>query len=549
MKERDDDSFDVIVIGGGVTGTGTARDCAMRGFKTLLIEKKDFAGGTTGVCSGMIHGGLRYLEYDIKTTKLSCIDSGYIQKMAPHLLFRIPFIIPIMKGAKFGMELMETVMEAYDRFSPYKMGKPHTRLSREEVLELEPGLSPDIVGAVTMDEWGIDVFRLCAINALSAAEHGAEIKNHCEVKRIIREGDVVAGVEVLDNISGERQTFRAKITINAAGPWVPHICRMAGVEVKLRPGKGTHLIFDRRLVNYAVTMETIDGREVFIIPHENSTLLGCTDDDYYGDLDNIAGNSEEFEYLLEAAERVIPSIRNYRIMRQMSGVRVTLHEWRKIEDKLSREHKCYDHLERDGVGGFLTIAGGKLATYRIMAQEITDMACGFLDSGGVCCSTHQEPLPGGEKEFNPIELTRDYPVSLPLARRLYYRQGARSSRILDLLHEHPEWARTICTCEQICEAEIRHVIRHEFAVTLDDVRRRTKMGGGPCQAMGCAFAAAVIMGDELEWGTERIYSEVNDFLQERWKGKAPVMQYSGHQLSQEEINQWKYGSLTNLISE
>jgi glycerol-3-phosphate dehydrogenase len=177
-----DFSHDVIVIGGGINGVGIARDCALRGMKTLLIEKHDFAKGASGNNTGMIHGGIRYLRYDVGTTKSSCTDSGYIQKIAEHLLHRVAFLFPIMKsdfGGQFLLEGAEIFFEAYDRFQPLKNGKSHTRLTREEALELEPGLSPNIIGAVTLDEWAIDSYRLTVENAVDAKLAGAQIRNYC----------------------------------------------------------------------------------------------------------------------------------------------------------------------------------------------------------------------------------------------------------------------------------------------------------------------------------------------------------------------------------
>ncbi|MBZ0253479.1 MAG: FAD-dependent oxidoreductase, partial [Candidatus Methylomirabilis sp.] len=189
--------YDLIVIGGGVNGAGIARDAAMRGLSTLLLEKYDFAAATTGASSGMIHGGLRYLQRDVGTTALSCLDSGYIQKIAPHLLFRIPFLYPVRDfgpAARVMIELVETYFSIYDRYQPLKNGRPHVRLSRQECLEIEPGLNPDIVGGVSMDEYGIDPYRLVVANAVSAHEAGATVMNHTEVTDFVKEGGRVVGV-------------------------------------------------------------------------------------------------------------------------------------------------------------------------------------------------------------------------------------------------------------------------------------------------------------------------------------------------------------------
>ncbi|MBI5119333.1 FAD-dependent oxidoreductase [Candidatus Poribacteria bacterium] len=524
--------YDVLIIGGGINGVGIARDCALRGFKTILIEKKDFSAGATGTCSGMIHGGPRYLEYDIATTRSSCLDSGYIQKIAPFLLFRIPFIFPVLKGDKYNIELIETFMEAYDEFVALKNGRPHTRLTRTDAMKLEPGLTDRIVGGVTMDEWGCSPFRLCILNALSAHRYGAEIRNHSLVEKLlIDESRQVIGAKVRNTLTGEHEELRARIVFNAGGPWSPQIAKMAGAQVKIRPAKGAHLVFDRRLSNVAITAETIDGRSIFVIPYENTSLVGTTDDDYYGDMDNVTVTRDEVQYLLEGIERVFPSIRRERIIRAFAGVRPTLYDWRKNEDELSREHAVFDHEQTDGVKGLLSIAGGKLASYRLMSEHATDVICQKLGVPAKC-RTHLEALPGGEGNVNLHEAAAEHDVPAYILQRLYQRYGTEYAKVL--AEEPKESARSvICQCESITEAEIRHVIRHEWARTLDDVRRRTRLGGGPCQGRRCTLAAASILAEELHLGPDELTGIALEFLQERWKGKVPIL--SGLQLAQEEI--------------
>src|SRR4051812_29456441 len=185
MSQFTDKVFDVAIIGGGINGTGVARDCAMRGLSVALFEKNDICAGSTGACSGMIHGGPRYLETEREVTRKSCEDSGAIQRIAPNLIFRIPILIPIMQAdPKIYFEMVETFAKAYDSFSVLKGGKPHARLSKEEVQTLDPGFAKDIVGAVSIDEWGTDPFRLVLLTAKSAVMAGAEIFTRTKVEGI-----------------------------------------------------------------------------------------------------------------------------------------------------------------------------------------------------------------------------------------------------------------------------------------------------------------------------------------------------------------------------
>ncbi|MCE9623854.1 MAG: glycerol-3-phosphate dehydrogenase/oxidase [Deltaproteobacteria bacterium] len=542
--------LDLIVIGGGVNGCGIARDAAMRGFKTALIEKNDFGSGTTGASSQMIHGGARYLLSDVQTTKLSSIDSGYIQKIVPHLLFRIPFIFPVLRKPNRGeflqkmyFEGIETYFESYDKYSALKNGKPHTRLSPEEALALEPDLVEGMVGAVTFDEWGIDSFRLCLGNVMSAAEHGCEILNHTEVTEIQKEGGRVVGVRVKSALDGSRRELRAKIVFNAAGPWVPKIAELAGCEIKLRPAKGVHLVLDRRISNYALMATAIDGRNIFMMPYQNTTIVGTTDDDYFGDPDEIPILEDEVEYLLEGIEQVFPRIRQARVINAWAGVRPTLYRRGPSEDELSRAHEIFDHEYRDRLPGFLSIAGGKLAAYRMMSQEAVDLVSYKL--GRISpCRTHQVPLPGGEREVNPEELAREYHVPLFAANRLVYRHGARSIRILEMLREKPTFGNVICQCEPVLECELRYAVRHEWARSLGDLRRRTRYSIGPCEGTRCFMMGARILGEEMDWSPSKVYSHLNAFMEKSWKGRAPVL--DGVSLQQEELCSSTYFNVGSL---
>jgi len=542
--------FDLIVIGGGVNGCGIARDAAMRGFKTALVEKNDFGSGTTGASSQMIHGGARYLLSDVKTTRLSSIDSGYIQKIVPHLLFRIPFIYPLLKkpgrsevAQKIYLELLETYFEAYDKFSALKNGKPHTRLSRDEAQALEPDLVDDLMGAVTFDEWGIDSFRLCLANVLSAAEHSCEVFNHTEVMEILKEGGRIVGVKTRNTLDGNRSELRGRLVFNAAGPWVPKLAEMAGCEIKLRPAKGVHLIIDRRISNYAIMANAIDGRGIFMMPYQNTTVIGTTDDDYFGDPDEIPILEDEVEYLLEGIESVFPRVREARIVNAWAGVRPTLYRRGPYEDDLSREHEVFDHELRDRLPGFLSIAGGKLASYRLMAEEAVNLVC--LKLGRVSpCRTHQVPLPGGERGVDAEGLAREYGVPLFAANRLVYRHGARAIRILEMVKERATLGNILCQCEPVLECELRHAVRHEWARTLGDLRRRTRYTIGPCEGTRCFMMGAQILGEELNLSPSEVFAQLKAFMEKSWRGRAPIL--DGVSLQQEELCAATYFNVGNL---
>lgn len=525
--------FDLIVVGGGCNGTGIARDAAMRGLKVLLLEKNDFASGTTGASSGMIHGGPRYLLSDVKTTKLSSQDAGHIRNIAPHLIFRIPFLYPVLKGdkplwrRKIRLSLVETFFQAYDRYSALKGGKPHTRLNPAEARELEPALSSDLVGAVTFDEWGINTQRLCIANALAADQYGATIRNHTEVLQVMREGGEVSGVKTRNGLTGEESLFRSKILFNATGPWADQFGKMAGVRVPLRPAKGIHLVLDRRITNVAVVSRCIDGREIFINPHENSTLLGTTDDDYYGNLDEIPVTQDEIEYLLQGMEQSYPEIRKARIVRVTRGVRPTLFGRDVYEDELSRGHKLFDH-ESEGAKGFISLAGGKLAAYRQIAEESTDLVCKKLKLKAQS-STHLVPLPGGDQVPTPEEIAKKYQIHPYTARRAIARHGNLVHQIFSATITSPQNKAILCPSEPVTAAETRYSIQKEWAKTLGDLERRTGLATGACQGLSCLLPALSLLFEEktIPGGALDYLQELKDYLEKSWRRRAPLFESQG----------------------
>jgi glycerol-3-phosphate dehydrogenase len=537
-------AYDAIVIGGGVNGTGTARDCAMRGLKVLLLEKRDLACGASGANSGMIHGGIRYMLYDRAVTELASRDSGYIQRIAPHLLFRIPFLVPLTSrreaatlAERVRWYATEVYVGTYDRYQPLKQGKPSVRLSADELYRLEPGLRPGLQGAITFDEWGIDSHRLCVLNAISARRHGAEVRTWTEVREVIREGGRAVGVRWVDALTGEPGEARAQAIFNAAGAWSPALGRRAGVNVAMRPGKGIHLVLDRRLSNYAITCTAVDGRQIFVMPHENESIIGTTDDDFYGDPDDLEATDDEVQYLLEGVGAVVPGARRARISRTYAGLRTTLYEFGKNEDALSRDHAILEHGP-EGADGLISLVGGKLASYRAQSQAVTDRIAARLGRPLKPCRTHEEPLPGGEERLDPAELARQHGIAAPVAARLAFRHGQLAHEVLALVHSDPRLRLLVCREEGILAAEVVYCVRHEMVRKLQDLRRRCRLALGACGGLDCARVAAQLAGRELGWGAERVRAELADLLEVGWRERRPIL--DGHQLAAEELLRGAY---------
>jgi glycerol-3-phosphate dehydrogenase len=268
---------------------------------------------------------------------------------------------------------------------------------------------------------------------------------------------------------------------------------------------------------------------MFTFPHEQNSMAGTTDDDFYGDLDALDVTEDEVRYVMQAMERSIPSIRRHRVLHTLAGVRPTLYGFGRYEDELSRDYALLDHGERDGVRGFYSLAGGKLAAYRLMAEDACDRICAVL---GVSepCRTATTPLPGGEEALDVGETARRFRCDWPAVVRLAFRHGARAPRVL----EESRAPRTVCACEPVLDAELCHVARHEGVRKLTDCTARVRLGVGACQGAACAGAAGEVLADALGWSAERTAAEVAEFAAERWRSVAPVL--GGTQLAAMEIH-------------
>ena len=526
---------DVVVIGGGVNGSGVARDLALRGLSVVLFERNDLAFGASGNSSGMIHGGPRYLQSNPSVTESSCRDSGYIQKIAPFLLHRIPFLMQLRGGAKgrIMFELIDAYFRAYDDYQPLKRGEPHTRLTPDELRTLEPGLVGDgAIGGITFDEWGVDGARLCVLNALDAMEHGAKVHVRTTVTSVAKDGaapkkkkhgEAAYVVTATDQDTGKIHRVGARVVVNATGAWAPITASLGALpngKVRVRPGKGIHVALDRRLSNYAIAAETIDGRQIFMMPWQNMSVIGTTDDDYYGDLDEVVSTSEEVRYLVQGVARVFPAVREARAIGTWAGVRPTLYQFGPHEDSLSREHEIIDHDE-DGAPGIYSMIGGKLASYRIFSEEMANRIAQDL-APSTKCTTHEKVLPGGDEVPDPVALAERFSITPVAGRRVVYRHGARA---LDILGQADARDRqeVVCPCEPVTAAEVRHAVKHELARSVAGVARRTRLGLGACGGMRCAARCGQIVAEELDLAPAEGIAQAERFLLHQAKMRIPAL--------------------------
>jgi len=455
---------------------------------------------------------------------------------------KLPILFPVVDFSELSSAGVSKGMEEYAKRVERRGVPPFLILAPEVALELEPMLIPDVVASGYIEEFFIDPFRLSVLQAIDAKKHGADVQTYSEVIELTVEenGDIDASYH--NRLTGKIETVKGRVVINAAGPWAHTIAKLAGADLDLRLTKGSHIILDRRVVNVGITTRAVDRRWVYMYPHENTTLIGTTDLPTWENPDELVATHDEIEYLLKSFEWIVPSVREARIIRTMVGVRPMIPTWKVPEDEVSRGFDVIDHKPQ-GVSGLISFTGGKLVVCRRMAQDAVDLACKKLGKD-IECRTHIEPLPGMEGDVDIISLSEDYNISQHALERMRIRRGTDMLEILNLTREHPEWRTSVCTCEPVIEAEIRYVIRSEFPHSLNDLRRRLRLGTGPCQGTFCTFKAAAILAEELELNGEDYQLEIMDFLSERWKGKRPPMR--GEQLAQEELAQGIYACVGNL---
>jgi glycerol-3-phosphate dehydrogenase len=493
-----------------VTGAAIARDLALRGPSVLLLEKGDWGGGAS---TWMLRGGPRSLEIDWDTAQLALQESAHVVAAAPHLVRRCAMLVPVLTGERL----------------PAMAGSiPHMRIPGGEARRLEPGLSPHVTEALVLEEWTVDPRRLAWANVLDAVRSGATAHNHARVEALLRDGARVTGVRYRA-ADGSRVEATARMVVNAAGPWAPQVAAQAGADLPLRLARAVHVVYDRQLSDLAISAEAVDGGEVVLVPHGGVTLLGTADAEHYGDPDAPEALPDDVDYLIQAVEQVLPAIGQHRPVRAAASVRAALFQWRTPAGDLPRRFEIVDHERQDGIPGMVTVAGGTLPLYRLVAERVADAVCSRL---GVRAAgtTAGRPLPGAGGAAPPArELARDHGIPALAAARLLGRHGCEAGEVL----QDPRRGRLVCRCEALTEAELVHAARHEQVRTLQDAFRRVGLAAGPCAGTACVERAAAVLGHELGWSPSQCRDACRDYQTASWAGRAPVLDRWGW--AQEEL--------------
>ncbi|MBQ2069013.1 MAG: anaerobic glycerol-3-phosphate dehydrogenase subunit A [Bacteroidales bacterium] len=520
--------FDVIIIGGGITGAGTQRDCAMRGLKTLLIERSDIATGATGRNHGLLHSGARYAVGDAESAEECIRENMILRKIAAHCIDETDGLFITLPEDDLAYQ--KTFVE-----SCRKAGISAEIIDPELAKRLEPSVNPELIGAVRVPDGSVDPFRLCAANMLDAKMRGGQVRLHTEVTGFIKEGDTVVGVRTRNLQTGETAEYFAPVIVNAGGIWGHGIAELAGVNVGMFPAKGALLVFAHRVNNMVINRCRKPSNADILVPGDTVCIIGTTSDRIpFEECDNVAVTPEEVNLLITEGSKLAPSLSSTRILRAYAGVRPLVSADNDPSGRnISRGIVCLDHEVRDGLKGFVTITGGKLMTYRLMAEMATDMVCKKLGVNEVC-KTAEVPLPGSEeKSYEDVaKKIWENPTTA---------QKAAASRHGTAVAAMPTGGRRndalICECEEVSAGEIKKAIEHMDVSSLTDLRRRTRIGMGTCQGEFCACRAAGLLA-KAHGCIERERKDLSDFLQERWKGNYPIGW--GDTLREAEYTQWVY---------
>jgi glycerol-3-phosphate dehydrogenase len=523
IQSLKDKELDILVIGGGIVGTGSALDAVTRGLTVGMVEARDWASGTSSRSSKLVHGGIRYLEQlDFRLVREALIERGLLlQRIAPHLVkpvrFLYPLTKPIVERAYIGAG-----MTLYDAFS-WSGGRPpgvphHRHLTKNQVLRAIPSLKHDaFVGGLTYWDAQVDDARYVASLARTASFYGAHVASRVRVEGFLKVGERVVGVTAHDTETGEIFEIRAKQVVNATGVWTDDTQAMVGErgQFKVRASKGVHLVVPRDRFQSKLGMILRTEKSVlFVIPWGRHWLIGTTDTDWNLDKAHPAATAADIDYILEHVNTVlsVPLTRDD-VEGVYAGLRPLLAGESEETSKLSREH-----IVAHTVPGLVVVAGGKWTTYRIMARDAIDEAVAALD-GKVSGSITEDIALLGAEGYHAAwnrrgKIARAFKVHKVRIEHLLNRYGVMTDELLELIRDRPELLEPLPGADDYIQAEVVYAATHESALHLDDVlARRTRISIEAWdRGVSAAPVAARLLGETLGWSEERIERETNYYL-------------------------------------
>ena len=504
---------DVVVIGGGSTGAGVVRDAAMRGFRTVLVDRADLAQGTSGRYHGLLHSGGRYVVSDPESATECAEENAILRRIQPNAIEDT--------GGLFVVTPEDTEEYADGFMNACAYAKvPAREISVAAALRREPRLNPGTRRAFEVLDGTVDGWQLVWSAVRSAQEYGARILPYHRVTSIEHDHGQVSAVVVHGERSGEDLRIACRFVLNCGGPWAGQIAALADChDVEVVPGAGIMIAMNHRLTQSVLNRCVYPTDGDILVPVHPVCIIGTTDQKT-DDPDHLPIPAEQVQQMLDSGEAIIPGFRHSRALHAWAGARPLMKDKRVSATDtrhMARGMSVVNHDERDGLKGLLTIAGGKLTTYRLMAERIVDTMCEELGEERVC-RTAEEPVPEAE------------------GRHLY----ALGQRLHDVETQTiaPGGQQIICECELVTRAMLTHVMDSVPGASLDDVRRQVRLGMGPCQGGFCTSRAAGIMHEIGHAGIERATGLLRLFLKNRWIGLWPILY--GEQVRQTALDEWIY---------
>jgi glycerol-3-phosphate dehydrogenase len=524
LSALSEQQFDVLVIGGGITGAGVARDAALRGLSVAVVERRDFACGTSSRSSKLIHGGLRYLQQgDVGLVREAATERYALRKLAPHLARPRQMVVPA--SSRGGYAKLSVGLWTYDRIAGVSDEERYRMLSKEEALRMEPLLRAEgLYGAGLYYEYVTDDARLVLEVVKSAASMGVILANYAAVVGFGVADGLINAVNVRDELTGDEIRVRARVVVNGAGPWVDAVRLMSGKDEKprLHLTKGIHLGIRRERLDLSriVVMNARDKRGVFAIPRGAVTYLGTTDTSYLKPEDYPQITMEDVDYLLDAANRTfgVEPLTANDVVSAWAGLRPLLHQEGKKPSELSRKDEVMI-----AANGLVSVAGGKLTTFRRMAERVVDIAVEALKKQQVklpaAIGKSDEALlssgeTGDDVEAYAERLRARWPrVGTDIVDRLVDLYGSNAERLVEAMSADPRLAERLSPSLPVTQAEVQYAVREEMAMTLEDFleRRSRLLLWDPDNGVGVAERAARAMGGMLGWDAQRVENEVSRY--------------------------------------
>jgi glycerol-3-phosphate dehydrogenase len=513
--------FDVLVIGGGVTGGGTALDLSLRGLRVALVERRDLTDGTSGRYHGLLHSGGRYAVRDPESARECIAENRILRKIVPHA---------IEDTGGFFVTTPDDDPAYADTWlaASRACGIDAEETSVAEVLRQEPVLNPRITRAFRVPDASCDGFDVLTALGAAVQSHGSAVLTYHEVIGLILENGKVAGAIIRNVRTGEESRLRAEMVVNAAGAWAGQIAALAGCPVTVRPSKGIMVAMAYRFVNTIINRCHVPGDGDILVPVGTVAVIGTTSVTV-ADPNDIRVESWEIQRMLDEGEKMVPGFSQVRALRAWAGVRPLYEEGAAAEGRdAKRTFTVLDHAQRDGVPGLVTVVGGKFTTYRLMAERTADLICAHL---GVTrpCSTKDYVLPD---------------VRLPLTGSRPHWLGYR----LEHVESSKERDSLLCECELVTRSEFEQAARQHpdtaASWILDDLRRDLRLGMGPCQGGFCAYRAAAVLQEVAGLDVSQATDALASFAQERWKGQRPLLW--GQSLRQALLDEHIYRNILGL---